>query len=84
MLFFTLAVAVSFGLGWGWGNIAGWMDGYHTATKSVAREIANGVKYGNHFWLGEKVEFRSLRNGSSGYVYVHELPKKEVAKDGNN
>ena len=82
VLFFLLIMVASFALGWGWGNIAGWMDGYHTAQASISREIARGIKYGNTFWLGDKLQFRSLKNGSSGYVYIHELPKKEVDKNG--
>ena len=82
VLLFLLIAVFSFGLGWGWGNIAGWMDGYHTAQSSISREIARGIKYGNTFWLGDKLQFRSLKNGSSGYVYVHELPKKEVINNG--
>ena len=83
ILFFLFIAVISFGLGWGWGNIAGWMDGYHTAQTSISREIARGIKYGNTFWLGDKLQFRSLKNGSSGYVYIHELPKKEVDKNGS-
>lgn len=83
ILLMLLITIISFGLGWGYGNIAGWMEGYNSAASGVAFDIKNSIKYGDHFWLGN-LEFRSLKNQTSAYVYLHDTPKKEVAKNGNN